>query len=275
MGSEPDPTGLGAVLNQALRSLSETMRAPWTLLRPGERVEPLVSNSEAASQAPTREATPGPQERPPRRVRPPPWVVPETIPEPTPAEEEEQAPEPAPEAPAKRKRPRKRRRASGSPQPASPRPPSPRPPTPQPAKRAEARKDDVSPLARALARRARPGEPVARVTPSAYDAVDTQARFGLIECARVDAGRGELRPQAGPGETLLLAHTPPRRDPRALVDLRPGDSVSVLGTRAGGRAVLRIGFVTRSGYVAPGRAITSVVLGVPSADWARALQAPA
>ncbi len=119
---------------------------------------------------------------------------------------------------------------------------------------------------RARAWRARHGASPARITPAAYDAVDARARFGLIE-------RRDLA-QPWPGQTVLVAHTPPRRDPAALLDVRPGDTLNVLSTRAGaeGWAPLRVQFVTRSHYFAPGRPATSLVLGVRTDEWAHALR---
>ena len=60
-----EENGLGPVLNRALRAISEAARAPWSVLRPGARVTPVVASAaDEASQAPTREMTPAPEPRP-------------------------------------------------------------------------------------------------------------------------------------------------------------------------------------------------------------------
>lgn len=283
----PEGSGLGPALNKALRAISEAARAPWTLLRPGVRVLPVVMESddeasgaptrertpmpeprrrtqtpsEAASQAPTREGTPAPERR---RRTPTPAPRPAMIPEAVPEEE----PEPEP-------RPRRRRRtAQAEPaleegeadwrRPLDPalaertRPPRARIPVPPAA---------LALVRRARAWRAKGWASPTRITPAAYDAVDAQARFGLIECTGGD------RPQPWPGQTLLLAHAPRKADPAALLGLRPGDTLNVLSTRPGaeGWAALRVQFVTRPGYCAPGRRPTSLALGVGTDEWAHAL----
>ena len=70
---------MGLVLNRALSALSDTMRTPWSMFRPGQIIEPLVSSSEAASQAPTREATPARELAPPAPPARQPPVLPEAI----------------------------------------------------------------------------------------------------------------------------------------------------------------------------------------------------
>ena len=61
-----EESGLGPVLSRALRAISEAALAPWSVLRPGVRVTPVVaSEADEASQAPTREMTPAPEPRPP------------------------------------------------------------------------------------------------------------------------------------------------------------------------------------------------------------------
>jgi hypothetical protein len=254
--------GLGPVLSRALRAISEAALAPWSVLRPGVRVAPVVAGpADEASQAPTREMTPAPE---PRRPTP--------APEPRrPARRPILVPEAVREEPA-----RKRRR-----RPAPPRPEEgernwrrPLEPAPQEAEPADPRpRLQVAPAAQALVRRARAwrareGRAPSRVTPAAYDAVDVQARFGLIECSGPDL---PLLPE---GQTLLLAHTPPRWGPAALQGLRQGDTVDVLSTRSGaaGWAPLRVQFVTRAGYVPPGRPISTVALGVATAEWQHALR---
>lgn len=279
---DPEGSGLGPALNKALRAISEAARAPWTLLRPGARVLPVVMEadddeasgaptrertpmpeprrrtpSDAASQAPTREGTPAPERR--RRTPTPgprPAMIPEAVPESEP-------------------RPRRRRRAA-QPEPALEEGEANwrRPLDPALAERTRPTRARIliPPAALALVRRARAwrakgwANPT-RITPAAYDAVDAQARFGLIECTGGD------RPQPWPGQTLLLAHTPRKADPAALLDLRPGDTLNVLSTRPGaeGWASLRVQFVTRARYVAPGRRATSLALGVGADEWAHAL----
>lgn len=257
--------GEQAELNHALLDIATGRKRPWEAVRPGVRVRPLATEEEQLSQAPTpahqsraqsREPTPAPE---PRQRTPTPGPRPVMVPEAVP--EEEVAPE---------TRKRRRRRAAPGSVPDWRRPPQ-VPDAEAPERPAEAPERPAASPALALVRRARAwrarhGASPDRVTPAAYDAVDVQARFGLIE-------RPDL-PQPWPGQTLLVAHTPPRRDPAALLDLRPGDTVSVLSTRAGaaGWAPLRVQFVTRSHYFAPGRPVTSVVLGVRTDEWAHALR---
>jgi hypothetical protein len=306
--AENDGGGLGPVLNRALRAISEAVRDPWSVLRPGERVLPLMS-SDAASQAstvpnsraPTRQGTPAPEPRPGRRAGPPWTRAPsrEGTPWSTPSDQASRAPTrpgtPAPEPrPPRRPTPQIPDTVPEGPE-LEPRPPQPQPEEPRPKRRrprvpappdedepdlrrapeaagARARttadKTALGLVRRARAWRAREGRPPSRVTPAAYDAVDAQGRFGLIECAGGD------RPLPGAGETLLLAHTPPKRDPKSLLDLRPGDTVDVLSARPGaaGGGRLRVAFITRAGYFAPGRPVTSLALGVATAEWARALR---
>ena len=254
-----------AQFNEALAALSGSRRPPWALIPPGAHVDPFVSASEAASQAPTREATPAPEED--RRPRQP-SAAPEAAPEP------ERAPELPAEGPAAPDRPEARRPGSRR---KRARPPADDSDSRYPGRRRRAQPQPHSADAHQATKLARRARPTPSATPgrlgaSAYQAVDSQGRFGLVECSRVAVPRGGTRPQAASGHTLVLAHTPPGRDPRALLDLYPGGTIRAL--RAGGdteaRADLRIGFVTRSGYFPPGRPATSVLLGVSTADWARA-----
>lgn len=256
----------GTVLNRALSVLSNTMLTPWSVFRPGQIVEPLVSNSEAASQAPTREGTPARETLPPPRQ---PTLIPEAIPEAIPEEPE----------PNLKKRPNKRKR--------------PLRPAPQPASDQELNwrrqpeipdkpfdKNNKPKTGLALVRnvqraRTKSQHLSSRVCAAAYDAVDAEGRFGLIDCARLNSGPTARFPLAGPGQTVLLAHTPAGHDPLCLTKLRMGDTLSILSVEGGGRTPLRIDFMTRAGYISPGRTMTSVVLGVSSRDWARALQGPA
>lgn len=320
MADEEEPGGLGPVLNRALRAISEAVRDPWSVLRPGDRVLPVVSSdaasqastvpnsraptrqgtpapeprlphpgpstgppwtraptregtpwgsaSDQASQAPTRPGTPAPEPRPSRRPTPQiPATVPET-PEPFPPQPEPAQPEPAPEGP----KPKRRRRPHLAPTEEQEQglPAQPEDEAQAAVRRARipAVQTALGLVRRARAWRALEGRAPSRVTPAAYDAVDAQGRFGLIECAGGD------RPLPGGQETLLLAHTPPKRDPKTLLDLRQGDTVEVLsarpGARGGGR--LRVAFITRAGYFAPGRPVTSLALGVATAEWTRALR---
>jgi hypothetical protein len=257
-----------AELNHALLDIAKGAKSPWETLRPGVRVRPLATEAEELSQAPTpahqsrvpsREATPAPE---PRQRTPTPGPRPVMIPEAVQEEEETVAQEP--------RRKRRRRQApavyrvtqTGG----VPATEAPEKPAVQPRARIPALAPALALVRRARAWRARHGASPDRVTPAAYDAVDAQARFGLIE-------RSDL-PQPWPGQTLLLAHTPPRRDPAALLDLRPGDTLNVLSTRSGaeGWAPLRVQFVTRSQYFAPGRQATSLALGVRTDEWAHALR---
>ena len=259
-------TGLGAQFNRALQTISETMARPWTLIRPGVLVTPLVSASEAASQATTRAGTPAPESRPgtrPASPEPEPAEPPRAL---SPIREEEEEP-PSARPPAARQSERAREDLKRKPRPSSERAAPKR-------RREEGQKPEAAPAgpAEALINRVRRAQSRpragARLGSSDYQAVDARGRFGLVECGRAP---GDARPRAAAGQTLVLAHTPRGQDPLALLDLRPGDRVRVLSPGGTGQPdELRIDFVTRSGYFAPGRPVTSVVLGVPSADWARA-----
>jgi hypothetical protein len=96
-----------------------------------------------------------------------------------------------------------------------------------------------------------------RLGRSVYDAEESLGHFGLVDTGEV----------AG-GVRSLVAHVP-RRSRGYQLDLRPGDVVhanSARGTHAvGGR--LSVVYVTRHKYFAPGRAVTSCVLGVPDHQW--------
>jgi hypothetical protein len=261
------------VLNKGLRAVSEMLKQPWDVARPGEHIEPLVRDDDADSQAPTvpasRESTPAP-----------PWVAPSEGPAPA---QRQPSPAPAPRPGSRRQTPGIPETVPEEPAPKRKRRPPPAPTLGEPERElvAEAPADTKPPPAprrrddpaqglvrRARAASARRDRPAARITPGAYDAVDALGRFGLLECTWGD------RPLPGPGETLLVAHTPPRRDPAGLLALRPGDTLEVLSARPGvaGGGRVRIRFITRTGYFSPGRPITSVALGVPTAEWALALR---
>ena len=255
--------GLGAQFNRALQAISETMARPWTLIRPGALVTPLVSASEAASQATTRAGTPAPESRHgtrPASPEPEPAEPPRAL---SPIREEEDEPRTPAARQGERSRTDRKRKPRPSPERAAPK-----------RRREEDGKPEAAPAgpAEALVNRVRRAQSRpragARLGSSDYQAVDARGRFGLVECGRAP---GDARPRAAAGQTLVLAHTPRGQDPLALLDLRPGDRVRVLSPGGTGQPdELRIDFVTRSGYFAPGRPVTSVVLGVPSADWARA-----
>jgi hypothetical protein len=261
-------------LNHALLDIAKGAKSPWDTLRPGVRVQPLATEADELSQAPTpaqqsraptREGTPAPEQR---QRTPTPGPRPVMVPEAVPEEEEEPAP---PEPRRKRRRrsaPARKAQAAPVPDRRSVQTPDAleQRPAAEPRARIAVPAQALALVRRARAWRARHGASPARITPAAYDAVDTRARFGLIE-------RRDLA-QPWPGQTVLVAHTPPRRDPAALLEVRPGDTIDVLSTRSGaeGWAPLRVQFVTRSHYFAPGRPATSLVLGVRTDEWAHALR---
>jgi len=118
------------------------------------------------------------------------------------------------------------------------------------------------PRARGPPRPDRPGHPP-RLGRSLYDAEESLGRFGLVDTGEV----------AG-GVRSLVAHVP-RRSRGYQLDLRPGDVVhanSARGTHAVGGG-LSVVYVTRHRYFAPGRAVTSCVLGVPDHQWRAAFGA--
>lgn len=266
-----------ARFNEALAALAGSRRPPWALIPPGAHVNPWGSASEAASQAPTREATPGPEESRPAAAQEPEQARP-AEPEPgpaTPAEPERRARKRAraPDADSDSRYPGRRRREQAQPESPGRRRRKQAQPSDTGIRQTRPDKAGITPAATELARRARPPPATAapgRLGPSAYQAVDARGRFGLVECCRIAVPKGGARPQAAAGHTLVLAHAPPGRDPRALLDLYPGGTIRALRAGGGDWADVRIGFVTRSGYFPPGRPATSVLLGVPGADWARA-----
>jgi len=291
MSQEDAGRGLYPALNQALRAISEGIAAPWALLRPGERVLPIVQSSDEddfRSQAPTRERTPAPSARESSPAPP----GPARDGTPAPPEERRQTPAakgvrrltPIPENSEQESKPsRKRKNRDRAQEPREPPPDWRRPlrmPGAGPESEIKERSDSIARdnisdatwklVLRARSWRARGLPAPSRITPASYDAVDVEGRFGLIECTPDGP-----RPLPGAGQTLLLAHAPPRRDPLALQALRPGDTVRVLSTRDSATPVgvtLRVQFVTRAGYIAPGRKVSLMALGVATAEWARAHQ---
>jgi hypothetical protein len=96
-----------------------------------------------------------------------------------------------------------------------------------------------------------------RLGRSLYDAEEARGCFGLVDTGDVVAG-----------SRVLVAHVP-RRSRGYQLDLRPGDQIRANSARGdhavGGR--LDVAFVTRHQYFAPGRSVTSCILGVPDAQW--------
>lgn len=152
--------------------------------------------------------------------------------------------------------------APALPAPAPPAPPdAPKPPKPAPAP--EWDEPDVRPRRPAPRPRARsPASPPPprRLGRSLYDAEEARGAFGLVDTGHVTNG-----------VRAVIAHVP-RRSRGYHLDLRPGDCFSAnsaRGTHAvGGR--LDVVFVTPHRYYAPGRAVTSCVLGVPDDQWLQA-----
>lgn len=100
----------------------------------------------------------------------------------------------------------------------------------------------------------RPGRRLGR---SLYDAEDAHGNFGLVDTGQVCDG-----------VRVLVAHVPRGRRGYHL-DLRAGGQIHANSARGdhavGGR--LDVVFVTRHKYYAPGRAVTSCLVGVPDRHW--------
>jgi hypothetical protein len=103
-----------------------------------------------------------------------------------------------------------------------------------------------------------PNEPPPRLGRSIYDAVQTHGHFGMVDSGESDGG---IR--------RLVVHVP-KRSRGYILDIRPGEVIhanSARGRPVGGR--LEVKFVTRHQYFAPGRPVTSCVIGVPDWQWQR------
>jgi len=103
-----------------------------------------------------------------------------------------------------------------------------------------------------------PDAPPPRLGRSLYDAVQTHGHFGMVDSGESDGG---LR--------RLVVHVP-KRSRGYILDIRPGEVIhanSARGKAVGGR--LEVKYVTRHQYFAPGRAVTSCVIGVPEWQWER------
>jgi hypothetical protein len=97
-----------------------------------------------------------------------------------------------------------------------------------------------------------------RLGRSMYDAVQTHGHFGMVDTGESD---GCVR--------RLLVHVP-KRSRGYVLDIHPGEVIhanSGRGRPVGGR--LDVQYVTRHQYFAPGRAVTSCVIGVPDWQWQR------
>ena len=102
----------------------------------------------------------------------------------------------------------------------------------------------------------RPGAARARAS---YDALESHGHFELTDT-------GELT-----GGSRAIALHLPRRSRGFVLDPRVGDVICANAAR-GPRAVggcLDVQFVTRDKYFAPGRRITSCLVGVPDEQWRR------
>ncbi len=112
-----------------------------------------------------------------------------------------------------------------------------------------------------IARRPRdPDAPPPRLGRSLYDAVQTHGHFGMVDSGESDGG---LR--------RLVVHVP-KRSRGYILDIRPGEVIHANSARGRGKPVggrLEVKYVTRHQYFAPGRAITSCVIGVPEWQWQR------
>ena len=101
--------------------------------------------------------------------------------------------------------------------------------------------------------------PKKRLGRSIYDAVQTHGHFGMV-----DSGDPACN-----GVRRVVCHVP-KRSRGYILDIKPGEVIyanSGRGKPVGGR--LDVKFVTRHQYFAPGRAVTSCVIGVPEEQWRR------
>jgi hypothetical protein len=99
-----------------------------------------------------------------------------------------------------------------------------------------------------------------RLGRSIYDAVQTHGHFGMV-----DSG------ESSDGVRRLIVHVP-KMSRGYVLDIRPGEVIhanSGRGKPIAGR--LDVQYVTRHQYFAPGRPVTSCVIGVPEEQWQRFL----
>ena len=90
-------------------------------------------------------------------------------------------------------------------------------------------------------------------------ATDEAGRFGLHEEARDALGMVWVR-----------ARLKRRGDPETLARIRLGEALGVVSRAGDSRSDVRVLALGRSGYFAPGRKVTSLMLGLDATEWARA-----
>ena len=97
-----------------------------------------------------------------------------------------------------------------------------------------------------------------RLGRSLYDAVQTHGHFGMVDSGETHGG-----------VRRIIVHVP-KRSRGYFLDIKPGEVIhanSGRGKPVGGR--LDVQYVTRHQYFAPGRPVTSCVIGVPEEQWMR------
>lgn len=123
---------------------------------------------------------------------------------------------------------------------------------PRAARRRRPKKEEI-------AQRFDASPPKRRLGRSLYDAVQTHGHFGMV-----DSGDPSCN-----GVRSVVCHVP-KRSRGYILDIKQGEVIhanSGRGKAIGGR--LDVQFVTRHQYFAPGRVVTSCVIGVPDWQWVR------
>lgn len=92
------------------------------------------------------------------------------------------------------------------------------------------------------------------ITPRNYDAIQIHGHFGLI-----DVGTGPYK------ERVLIVHTPKNLDKSHMLSLREGDPINLVYIKRMAKGAVRIRYITRERYFAPGNPVTSIKIGVD--DW--------
>jgi len=213
---------------------------PWRVLHPGETFIAVPADSSAASAATTRQGTPVPW----LDVTPGQHLVPARPDEPSALLVRPTSPAPKPRTPSPVPKPSPRRRPRTKTKPK--REPAEPPRAPFSLRTAEA-------PATAPARRQR-----FRHLKGAQ-ATDESGRFGLHEEARDMLGMVWVR-----------ARLKRRGDPETLARIRLGEALGVVSRTGDRHVTVRVLALGRSGYFAPGRKVTSLMLGLDATEWAQA-----
>lgn len=105
--------------------------------------------------------------------------------------------------------------------------------------------------------------PQKAITPRNYDAIEAHGYFGLIY---QDSGVYN--------EHLVIVHTAPRLDRQHMLALKEGDTIDVVYLRQRKKGQIKVRYVTRSKYFAPGSPVTSLLIGVDTWNWDRLQSTP-